>query len=131
MQRPAGVGNASIVWQPGHGQCSPCTHWNNCAAAHLAGTRRLDLAADLDTFPQEVFELADTLEVLNSAGNRLTTLPHDPNRLHRLEGGVCLGQPLYRVARGAGRLPLAEMVGFKSCRLVQVPEARCRPACAG
>ena len=31
----------------------------------LAGTKRLDLSCGLTEFPQEIFELADTLEILN------------------------------------------------------------------
>ena len=50
----------------------------------LAGTRRLDLSANLQTLPPEVFDLADTLEVLNLSGNQLSSLPHDLARLHRL-----------------------------------------------
>lgn len=93
----------------------------------LAGTRRLDLAADLDTFPPEVFELADTLEVLNLSGNRLTTLPHDLNRLHRLKVVFASGNPFTVLPEALGDCPLLEMVGFKSCRLVQVPEASLPP----
>jgi hypothetical protein len=36
----------------------------------LAGTRRLDLACGLTDLPEEVFDLTDTLEVLNLSGNR-------------------------------------------------------------
>jgi hypothetical protein len=93
----------------------------------LAGARRLDLAADLDTFPPEVFELADTLEVLNLSGNRLTTLPHDLNRLHRLKVVFASGNPFTVLPEALGDCPSLEMVGFKSCRLVQVPEASLPP----
>ena len=59
----------------------------------LAGIRRLDLAADLDEFPREIFDLADSLEVLNLSGNRLRALPHDLSRLHRLKVLFCSDNP--------------------------------------
>ena len=50
----------------------------------LAGARRLDLSCGLTELPQEVFALADTLEVLNLSGNRLRELPHQLSQLHKL-----------------------------------------------
>ena len=50
----------------------------------LAGTRRLDLSCGLSELPEEIFALADTLEVLNLSGNRLLELPHQLTRLHKL-----------------------------------------------
>ena len=41
----------------------------------LTGITRLDLSEGLETFPAEIFELADSLEVLNLSGNSLTSLP--------------------------------------------------------
>ncbi|MEK1905228.1 MAG: protein kinase, partial [Pseudomonas sp.] len=35
----------------------------------LAGITRLDLSAELHEFPREIFDLADSLEVLNLSGN--------------------------------------------------------------
>jgi hypothetical protein len=43
----------------------------------LAGARALHLNAGLTEFPTEIFGLADTLEVLDLAGNALTALPAD------------------------------------------------------
>ncbi|GAB3381440.1 hypothetical protein GCM10027514_21170 [Azotobacter armeniacus] len=43
----------------------------------LAGSTRLDLSADLHELPDEIFALADSLEILNLSGNRLTSLPAD------------------------------------------------------
>ena len=51
----------------------------------LQGTSRLKLCEGLRELPEEVFELADTLEVLDLSGNELTDLPADLSRLHRLK----------------------------------------------
>lgn len=55
-------------------------------AGQLAGVTRLDLACGLTEFPREIFELADSLEILNLTGNALSSLPDD---LHRLTNCVC------------------------------------------
>ena len=55
----------------------------------LAGIRRLDLSADLQSFPEAIFALADTLEVLNLSGNRLDSLPSDLSRLSKLRILFC------------------------------------------
>ena len=58
----------------------------------LAGTRRLDLSAHLQTLPPEVFDLADTLEVLNLSGNQLSSLPlqmHSQQQWPLCTGTIC------------------------------------------
>jgi hypothetical protein len=89
----------------------------------LAGISRLDLAADLDGFPSEIFALADSLEVLNLSGNRLRTLPHDLKRLHKLKVLFCSDNPFETLPEALGDCPQLEMVGFKSNRLQHVPAA--------
>jgi len=51
----------------------------------LVGIKRLDLAADLTEFPIEIFDLADSLEVLNLSGNLLSDLPQDLTRLGNVQ----------------------------------------------
>ena len=46
-------------------------------SGELAGTARLDRPAACASSP-EIFELADSLEVLNLSGNALDSLPDDP-----------------------------------------------------
>ncbi len=41
-------------------------------SGELAGATRLDLSCGLREFPREIFELADSLEVLNLSGNAWT-----------------------------------------------------------
>ncbi|MDD0843987.1 leucine-rich repeat-containing protein kinase family protein [Pseudomonas sp. Gutcm_11s] len=89
----------------------------------LAGIQRLDLAADLGEFPDEIFGLADSLEVLNLSGNRLRALPHDLSRLHRLKVLFCSDNPFETLPESLGDCPQLEMVGFKSNQLCGVPAA--------
>lgn len=53
----------------------------------LAGTRKLTPRCGLTEFPREIFDLADSLEILDLSGNALTSLPDD---LPQSEIAACL-----------------------------------------
>ncbi|WP_218510907.1 leucine-rich repeat-containing protein kinase family protein [Variovorax sp. dw_308] len=90
-------------------------------SGELAGHRALDLVScGLTEFPREIFELADTLEVLNLSGNALQTLPDDLGRLHRLRILFCSQNPFTELPASLGACPALEMIGFKSCRIRDV-----------
>jgi hypothetical protein len=93
----------------------------------LAGTRRLDLSCGLTELPSEVFDLADTLEVLNLTGNRLHELPPDLGRLQRLKIVFCSSNDFTHLPESLGDCPALEMVGFKANRIQQVPAAALPP----
>lgn len=93
----------------------------------LAGARRLDLSAGLNRFPDDIFDLADTLEVLNLSGNRLDGLPHDLGRLRRLRILFCSDNAFTRLPESLGDCPALEMVGFKANRIAELP-AQALPA---
>jgi hypothetical protein len=93
----------------------------------LAGTRRLDLSCGLRAVPPEVFDLADTLEVLNLSGNQLSSLPHDLPRLHRLKVIFCSDNPFTRLPEVLGDCAALQVVGFKANRLLDVPGAALPP----
>ncbi len=96
-------------------------------SGELAGITRLDLSAGLSEFPAEIFQLADSLEVLNLSGNRLTNLPHDLSRLHKLKVLFCSDNPFSVLPEVLGDCPQLEMVGFKANRIEQVPETALPP----
>ena len=89
----------------------------------LAGTRRLDLACDLSELPEEVFELAETLEVLNLSGNRLRHLPHQLSRLHKLRVLFASDNDFEVLPEVLGDCLALQMVGFKANRIADVPAA--------
>ncbi len=93
----------------------------------LAGARRLDLSADLTRLPPEVFDLADSLELLNLSGNRLEQLPDGLPRLRRLKVLFASGNPFTRLPEVLGECGQLEMIGFKGCRIEQVPAAALPP----
>lgn len=96
-------------------------------AGRLAGIARLDLSCGLERFPEEIFTLADSLEVLNLTGNALTSLPDDLHRLHRLKVLFCSENRLSDLPLGIGQCPLLETVGLKSNRITRVDPAALPP----
>lgn len=94
----------------------------------LAGVTRLDLSEQLDSFPREIFDLADSLEVLNLSGNRLCSLPADIGRLHKLRILFCSDNAFTEVPRGLGSCHRLEMVGFKANRIRHLPAEALPPA---
>lgn len=96
-------------------------------AGLLAGATRLDLACGLGEFPDEIFTLADTLQVLNLSGNSLTRLPDDLCRLKELRVLFCSDNPFTRLPEGLGRCEKLSMVGFKANQIEEVPAAALPP----
>jgi hypothetical protein len=94
----------------------------------LAGTRRLDLSCGLSELPEEVFALADTLEVLNLSGNHLRELPHLLTRLHKLQVLFASDNDFEVLPEVLGDCPALHMVGFKANRIADVPAAALPPA---
>ncbi len=80
----------------------------------LAGSTRLDLSCGLTQFPEEIYDLADSLEILNLSGNALSSLPDDLTRLNNLRIIFCSDNQFTHVPEVLGRLPHLEMVGFKA-----------------
>lgn len=90
-------------------------------AGRLAGATRIDLSCGLTEFPREVFELADSLEVLNLSGNALDTLPDDLHRLHRLRVLFCSDNRFTTLPESIGRCSGLDIVGFKANRIRTMP----------
>ncbi|MFL9813036.1 serine/threonine-protein kinase [Stutzerimonas sp. VN223-3] len=83
----------------------------------LTGATRLDLSEQLQTFPREIFNLADSLEILNLSGNQLSSLPDDMSRLHKLRVLFCSYNAFTAVPTSIGSCANLEMVGFKANRI--------------
>ncbi|MEX8518828.1 MAG: leucine-rich repeat-containing protein kinase family protein [Leptothrix sp. (in: b-proteobacteria)] len=93
----------------------------------LAGLRRLNLSCGLTEFPREIFDLADTLEILNLSGNALSELPADLPRLHRLKVLFCSDNRFTQLPEAIGACGQLEMVGFKANQIRHVPAAALPP----
>ncbi len=93
----------------------------------LVGSTRLKLACGLNEFPREIFELADTLEVLDLSGNALSVLPDDLPRLGKLRILFCSNNRFIRLPEVLGRCRNLSMVGFKANQIAEVPAAALPP----
>lgn len=97
-------------------------------SGELTGTTRLDLRSGLTEFPQEILELAGSLEILNLSGNRLSELPADFARLRRLRILFCSENDFNHLPAVLGACPLLEMIGFKANRIDTIDEAALPPS---
>jgi hypothetical protein len=96
-------------------------------AGQLTGLKRLDLSCGLSEFPREIFDLADSLEVLNLSGNALSSLPDDLHRLTRLRVLFCSDNLFTEMPACVGQCAQLSMVGFKANRIARVPAAALPP----
>ena len=93
----------------------------------LKGTVRLKLSEALSSFPIEIFDLADTLEVLDLSGNELSELPADMGRLSKLRVLFCSNNPFTVLPDVLGDLQLLDIVGFKANKITTVPARSLNP----
>jgi hypothetical protein len=96
-------------------------------AGQLAGATRLDLSAGLTEFPRELFDLADSLEILNLSGNALSALPADLPRLRKLRVLFCSDNQFTAVPEVLGQCPELSMIGFKANQIRTLPAAALPP----
>lgn len=87
----------------------------------LKGIQRLDLSCGLQEFPQAIFELADSLQVLNLSGNVLSRLPDDLYRLKHLRILFVSDNLFTELPRCIGRCEQLQVIGFKANRIRHVP----------
>ncbi|MEH3113725.1 leucine-rich repeat-containing protein kinase family protein [Pedobacter terrae] len=93
----------------------------------LKGSVSLKLSENLTEFPTEIFDLADTLEVLDLSCNRLSTLPADFGRLKKLKIFFCSENLFTVLPDQLADCPLLDIVGFKSNQITSVPAKSLNP----
>lgn len=95
---------------------------NTLQSGHLTASRRLNLAAGLTHFPTEIFELADSLEILDLSNNRLTTLPDEFACLQKLKIVFLSNNDFEELPPVLSQCPHLSMIGFKSNKIRTVTE---------
>ncbi|MCD6017655.1 MAG: protein kinase [Bacteroidetes bacterium] len=88
----------------------------------LAGSTSIRLSCGLTEFPSELFQLVDTLELLDLSNNHLTNLPDDFGRFSKLKIAFFSDNLFTEYPEVLADCPLLEMVGFKSNQIVTVSE---------
>jgi Leucine-rich repeat (LRR) protein len=86
----------------------------------LIGIKALKLSERLYEFPEEIFDLADTLEYLDLSGNNLKDLPASFGRLQKLKIFFCSDNHFTHLPDVLGECPLLDIVGFKSNQIKTV-----------
>lgn len=89
--------------------------------AKFEQSKRLNLSCNLTEFPEEIYELADSLEILDLSHNQLSSLPDDLPRLHKLRVIFCSNNQFTRLPEVLGRCTRLTMTGFKSNQIREVP----------
>ncbi|NLQ16840.1 protein kinase [Marinomonas sp. M1K-6] len=89
----------------------------------LKGVVRLQLAENLTTFPEAIFNLADSLEILDLSNNQLSELPADLSRLKNLRILFCSNNRFSQLPEVLGQCSCLEMIGFKSNQISMVSSA--------
>ena len=89
-------------------------------AGQLSGARQLKLACGLTEFPREIFDLAETLEVLDLSGNALSMLPDDLPRLKKLRIVFASNNRFTELPDVLGECQQLSMVGFKANRIRRI-----------
>ncbi|PSR18018.1 protein kinase [filamentous cyanobacterium CCP3] len=93
----------------------------------LLDTPRLTLASGLTTFPEEILDLADSLEILDLSNNALSTLPDSFAKLHNLRVVFFNNNCFERVPEVLAQCPSLSMIGFKANQIATVPSESLPP----
>jgi len=87
----------------------------------LAGCTSIRLSCGLTEFPKELFDLADSLELLDLSGNQLSALPNDFGRFTKLKIAFFSDNLFTEYPEVLADCPLLEMIGFKANQIELLP----------
>lgn len=90
-------------------------------SGQLQGAVSLKLQEQLTHFPTEIFELVDTLEVLDLSQNQITELPADFGRLYKLKILFCSDNQFTVLPEVLSDCLQLDTVGFKANSIHTVP----------
>ncbi len=86
----------------------------------LKGIVRLQLSENLTVFPEAIFDLAESLEILDLSNNSLSELPADLSRFKKLRILFCSNNRFTQLPEVLGQCENLEMIGFKSNQITSV-----------
>lgn len=83
----------------------------------LIGITQIKIAAGLEIFPQELYSLVDTLEVLDLTDNNLSSLPNDFDRFKKLKRLFLSNNQFNHVPKIFAKLPMLSMIGMRNNKI--------------
>jgi len=84
------------------------------SSGSLHGALRVKLACGLETFPEELFDLAETLEVLDLTDNKLTSLPKNFGLFKKLKILFLSNNNFKEVPTVLAQCPNLSMIGIRN-----------------
>lgn len=91
-------------------------------SGELKGTKTLKLSCELKIFPKEIFDLADTLEILDLSGNHLSQLPKNFSDLKKIKIAFFSDNDFTEFPEVLSQCQNLTMIGFKSNKISYIPE---------
>lgn len=91
-------------------------------SGQLKGATKLKLSCGLRELPSQVFDLAETLEILDLSGNLLSHLPEDFGRLKHLKIIFLSDNSFTEFPAVLAQCPALEMIAFKANKISRIPE---------
>ena len=86
-------------------------------SGNLKNSTYIKITAGLDSFPKELYELEDTLEVLDLTDNNLSTLPDDFYRFKKLKRLFLSNNQFNHVPKILAKLPVLSMIGIRNNKI--------------
>lgn len=87
----------------------------------LLGATTVKISEGLESFPEQLFELTDTLEYLDLSSNKLTALPDDFNRFKKLKVFFVSENRFAIFPAVLGKCDNLQIIGFKSNLITHIP----------
>ncbi len=91
-------------------------------SGRLQQVTRLKIVDNLMEFPTEIYQLANSLEILDLSNNQLNSLPADFSRLQKLKILFLSNNQFSQLPTVLADCPNLEMIGFKSNHIKEVAE---------
>lgn len=86
-------------------------------SGNLAGATYIKIAEGLDSFPEELYTLEDTLEVLDLSDNNLKSLPDDFDRFKKLKRVFISNNHLDHIPTVFAKLKSLSMIGLRNNKI--------------
>ena len=86
-------------------------------SGNLINSIHIKIASGLETFPQELYTLVDTLEVLDLTDNNLSSLPDDFEQFKKLKRLFLSNNQFNHVPKVLAKLPVLSMIGMRNNKI--------------